>query len=167
VVLGWAILAAPDNRPSRELLLLWHRALGLVILALMLFRLAWRRRHPPPPLPPNVAPLQAAIAGATHLSLYAILIAMPVTGYVNAAAAGHAVSLFGLLSVPPLLSANGRLSQVAIALHLAGQYAIYFLVLLHLAGALHHAVRRDGVAARMLPWLSRLKGRSQPLRAAG
>jgi cytochrome b561 len=152
VALGWAMLSDPANTPARELLLLWHRSVGLVILAAMLFRLAWRWRHPPPLLPRTVAPLAAALARATHLSLYAILIAMPVAGYVNAAAAGHAVSLFGLVSVPPLLSENGRLSQAAIALHLAGQYLLFLFVALHVAGALYHAVvRRDGVLERMLP----------------
>jgi cytochrome b561 len=161
VVLGWAMLSAPENTPTRELLLLWHRSLGLVILAAMLFRLAWRWRHPPPPLPRTVAPLAAMLARATHFSLYAILIAMPVAGYVNAAAAGHAVSLFGVVSLPPLLSENGRLSQAANASHLAGQYLIYLFVALHVAGALYHAViRRDGVIERMLPWQRAMRAAS-------
>jgi cytochrome b561 len=167
VVLGWALLAAPRNTPTRELLLLWHRSLGLVILAAMLFRLAWRSRHPPPPLPRTVAPLAAALARATHFSLYAILVAMPVAGYVNSAAAGHTVSLFGLVAVPPLLAENGRLSQAAITIHLAGQYFLYGFAALHVAGALYHAViRRDGVLERMLPWqgAARAAGSITPVR---
>jgi cytochrome b561 len=134
-------------------LLLWHRSLGLVILAAMLFRLAWRCWHPPPPLPEDVPSLTAALARATHLTLYAVLIAMPLAGCVNAAAAGHAVSLFGLVLLPPLLPENGRLSQIAVAIHLAAQYLLYFFVLLHVVGAAYHGlVRRDGVFERMLPW---------------
>jgi cytochrome b561 len=50
------------------------------------------------------------------------------------------------------LSENGRLSQVAIAIHLVGQYPLYLFVTLHVAGALFHgAVKRDGVVRRMLP----------------
>jgi cytochrome b561 len=155
VVLGWAMLAQARNSPSRDALLLWHRSFGLVILVAMLFRLLWRRRHRPPPLPADLPPMQAALARATHLLLYAILIAMPLAGYLNAAAADHAVSLFGWVSVPPLLPPNPRLSQVAIAFHLAGQYLVYILVSLHVAGALYHGiVRRDGVLERMLPWPS-------------
>jgi len=43
-------------------------------------------------------------------------------------------------------------SQLAIAVHLLGQYAVYGLVSLHVIGALYHGiVRRDGVLERMLP----------------
>jgi cytochrome b561 len=71
---------------------------------------------------------------------------MPLAGYLNAAAAGHAVSFFGIVAIPPLSPENGCLSQVAIAIHLVGQYPLYLFVGLHSAGALlHGAIRRDGV----------------------
>jgi cytochrome b561 len=143
--------AAPANTLRRDSLLLWHRSLGLLILAAMLLRLVWRWRRRPPPLPPGVPALVAALARATHRALDAILIAMPVAGYLSAAAAGHGVSLFGLVALPPLLPEQQRLSQAAITVHLAGQYLFYFFVLLHIAGALYHAVvRGDGVFERML-----------------
>jgi cytochrome b561 len=147
------MFAAPANTPTRESLLLWHRSIGLVILAAMLFRLLWRWRHRPPALPRSVPPLIAALARANHVALDVILIAMPLAGYVNAAAVGHPVSLFGWASLPPLLPESLRLSQVAIAVHLAGQYLLYFSVLLHIGGAVYHGiVRHDGVFERMLPF---------------
>jgi len=152
VSLGWAIGGAPRNTLARDLLLVLHRSVGLVILAAMLLRAGWRWRHPAPPLPLGLARLEVALARCTHILLYLIFIGMPIAGYVNAAAAGHSVSLFGVVSIPPLLPEDDRLSQLAIALHLVGQYPIYFFVTLHLAGALLHAiVHRDGVLERMLP----------------
>jgi cytochrome b561 len=152
VTLGWAAVGAPPNSPARSSLLLLHRSIGLTILALMLFRTLWRARHPPPPLPPSLARLEAGLTRLTHLGLYVGFIAMPVSGYLNAAAAGHAVSFFGLAAIPPFAPANGRLSQWAIAAHLLGQYLVYALVALHVAGAAYHAlIRRDGVFERMLP----------------
>jgi cytochrome b561 len=59
---------------------------------------------------------------------------------------------FGLVDLPLLVPESGRLSQVAIALHLAGEFLIYALVALHIAAALMHGlVRRDGILERMLP----------------
>ena len=81
-----------------------------------------------------------------------LLIVMPLAGCVNTAAAGHAVSLFGIVSIPPLIPENGRLAQLAIAVHPVGQYFAYFFAALHVAGALRHGViKRDGVLERMLP----------------
>ncbi|MGH7115635.1 MAG: cytochrome b [Stellaceae bacterium] len=152
VSFGWASEAAARGTSARGGLLLLHRSLGLVILAVVLFRILWRVRHAPPPLPPTVGRAQAALARLTQLGLDAVFIAMPLAGYANAAAAGHAVSLLGLVSIPPLLPLDERLSQLAIAVHLVGQYLVYLLVALHVAGALHHAIiRRDEVLDRMLP----------------
>jgi cytochrome b561 len=152
VSVGWASAAAGRNTPARDSLLLLHRSLGLTILAVISFRILWRWRHPAPPLPPTLGRLEAALARLTHSALYLIFLAMPLAGYVNAAAEGHAVSLLGAVSIPPLLPVNERLSQAAIAAHLVGQYLVYLLVALHVAGALHRGiVGRDGVLDRMLP----------------
>ena len=118
VPLGWAIAAAPRNTPQRDLLLLLHRSAGLVILAAMVFRTGWRWHHPPPPLPPVLPRFEIALAGLTHFVLYLFLILMPLAGYLNAAAAGHAVYFFGVVSIPPLPPETDRLLRVAIAIHL-------------------------------------------------
>jgi cytochrome b561 len=58
----------------------------------------------------------------------------------------------GSLRYRPFLAENNRLSQVAIAVHLVGQYLLYLFVVLHIAGALRHRfVKHDGVPNRMLP----------------
>ncbi len=152
VSLGWGVGSAPHNTPVRTDLLFLHRSVGLAILALMAFRAVWRARQPPPPLPASLRRLERALAHLTHFGLYVIFLLMPVAGYINAAAAGHAVSFFGVFSIPPLLPRNERVSQWAIAVHLLGQYLVYLLVALHVTGALYHGViRRDDVLERMLP----------------
>jgi cytochrome b561 len=158
VLLGWSMLGAPRESGSRDLLLLLHRSIGLLILLMMLVRLLWRRLHPPPPLPVEFPRLEAFAAHVDHALLYILFIAMPVSGYLNAAAAGHSVSLFGLAVIPPLIGTDERLSQIAIALHLAGQFAIYALVGLHVAAALmHRFIRRNSILERMLPLPRRLR----------
>ena len=152
VALGWAIPGAARETGSREVLLLLHRSVGLLIIAVMLARALWRLGHPPPPLPPSLASIERLAAHSNHLLLYVFFVVQPVSGYVNAAAAGHVVSLFGLVELPPLLPDDGRLSQIANAVHLSGQFVIYARVALHVGAALMHAlIRRDGVFERMLP----------------
>ena len=152
VGLGWAMTGAPRGGDSRELLLFLHRSVGLLILALMAFRIVWRLTHPPPPFPSGFPRLEAAAAHADHALLYILFVVMPLTGLLNAAAAGHEVSFFGLFAIPPLLPQDPRLSQIAVSMHLAGQFVVYALVAIHVAAALtHRFVRRDRILDRMLP----------------
>ena len=152
VSLGWAIPGGPRETGSRDLLLLLHRSVGLSILALMVFRVVWRLGHRPPPLPAGFPRIEALAAHAAQALLYVLFLVMPLSGYLNAAAAGHSVSLFGLVAIPPLVPENARLSQAAIAVHLAGQFLVYGLVAMHVAAALmHRFVRRNTILERMLP----------------
>ena len=118
----------------------------------MLFRIFWRLSHPAPPLPANFPRIEALAAYADHAFLYLLFLVMPLSGYLNAAFAGHSVSLFGLVTIPPLVPENDRLSQAAIAVHLAGQFFVYALVGVHVGAALiHRFVRRNTILDRMLP----------------
>lgn len=152
VGLGWAMTGASRGSDSRELLLFLHRSVGLLVLALMVFRIVWRLTHPPPPFPPGFPRIEAAAAHADHALLYMFFVVMPLTGLLNAAAAGHPVSFFGLFAIPPLLPQDPALSQIAVAIHLAGQFVVYALVAIHVAAALmHYFVRRNRILDRMLP----------------
>ena len=152
VAFGWATEAAARNTPARGNLLLLHGSIGLTILAVMIVRILWRWRHPAPVLPSSLTRLEVALTHLTHFGLYLLFIGMPLAGYVNAAAQGHPVSLFGIVLIPPLLPINQRLAQAAITFHLVGQYLVYLLVAGHVAAALVHGIlREDGVLERMLP----------------
>jgi cytochrome b561 len=150
--LGLMIPEAPRGSEWRDFVLLWHRSIGMAILLAMVLRALWRAGHRPPPLPPSLRPIEAFLAHATHGLLYLAFVAMPVSGYLNTAASGHSLSLFGLVTIPPLVPEDERLAQIAIGLHLIGQFAVYGFVALHVAAALMHGiVKRDGVFSRMLP----------------
>ena len=157
VTLGWAMTGASRGGDSRAVLLSLHRSVGVLILALMVFRVLWRLTHPPPPLPAGLPRREAAAAHADYALLYIVFLVMPLTGLLNAAAAGHPVGVFGLFAIPPLLREDPILAQVAVAIHLVGQFAVYALVAVHVAAALmHRFVRRNRILDRMLP-LRRLR----------
>lgn len=118
----------------------------------MIVRVGWRLVHPAPPLPASLPRLEAWLARADHAALYLLFLAMPVAGYLNAAAAAHPVSWFNLFTIPAIVPPSPRLSQIAIAVHLSAQFLIYVFVGLHVAAALlHRFVRRNAVWQRMLP----------------
>ena len=118
----------------------------------MVVRAVWRLGHPPPALPAGFPRIEVLAAHADHALLYVLFLVMPLSGYLNAAAAGHSVRIFGLALIPPLVPENDRLAQAAIAVHLAGQFLVYGLVAIHVGAALmHRIVRRNGILERMLP----------------
>jgi cytochrome b561 len=152
IMLAWGIVGAPRHSAARGWLITLHGSFGIAILALLLFWAGWRLRHRSPSLRPLMNWFEAALARATQAALFLLFVAMPLSGYVSLAAAEVPVSFFGLVSIPPIVPVSGRLSQAAIAVHLAGEFLIYGLVALHIGAALLHGfIRRDGIFERMLP----------------
>ncbi len=149
--LAWVMVSMARDNPSRGLMFTLHKSVGLTILALVAARLIWRRMNPAPALR-HTARWEAAAAKASHWLLYAIMVGMPVSGYLLSAGSGRPVSYFGLFSIPGLPK-NETVDGIATWLHVAtGQWAVYALILLHLgATAWHVVVRRDGLLGRMLP----------------
>ena len=81
----------------------------------------------------------------------AILLVMPISGYLSSAAAGHTIHYFWLFDLPNLPQSK-ELAHNAIVVHVIGQWFIYAAVVLHLSGtAWNLVVRRDGSLNRMLP----------------
>lgn len=145
---------ASNLRPGvapRPFLLDIHKSIGVTLFGLVLLRMTWRMTHTHPALPDHVGPLTRAVSALVHGALYALMLGMPLSGYVDSIAGGHPFRWFGLFPVPVLLERNRSLGALGEQMHLAGAYAVYALVSLHIGAALWHAARRDGVISRMLP----------------
>jgi cytochrome b561 len=125
-----------------------HKSVGMTILLLMMLRLAWRTRHPPPPVP-AMPSWQAWLAQTTHVLLYAALLIQPLVGYLGSEVSGYPVRFFGIL-LPSWAGKNVELKDALSVAHLATSWAIVALFAIHVAGALKHAlIERDGLLARM------------------
>lgn len=147
IFIGVGMVASLESRPW---LIELHRPLGLLVLVLATWRLWHRRRHRPPPLPDTVPPLQARVARASHVLLYALMFAMPLLGWAMSSAGGYLVTLPGGWVLPALVSPDAALYTALRSAHGVLGYAFFGLILLHLSGALYHAwVRRDGVFEAM------------------
>jgi len=128
-----------------------HKNVGIVIFLLALFRLAWRWKHPVPALPADLPRWQAAAAHATHVLIYVVLFAMPISGFLYTGLGGFPIPFLGLYDLSQLLPTDKAASELFKGIHEAGQWVLYAVVVMHVGGALqHHFVRRDHVLRRML-----------------
>lgn len=149
--LGW-LAAAWRVSPVKLDLFVWHKSVGAVVLALMAVRLAWRLVHGAPALPATVPPWAIRSATASHVLLYALLVATPVSGWVVNSAANIPFRIFWLVPLPAIVAPNKAAAEFAAWVHLGLCIALAMLVALHVAAAIwHHRVLRDDVLARMLP----------------
>lgn len=127
----------------------YHKSFGVLILGLMLLRVGLWVGLGRPALPDTMPPLQRLAAIANHAALYALLIAMPVVGWMATASGGYPVEFFGWV-LPGFLAKDPALSDWLYGLHGTLAYAIIALIGLHIAAALHHwRVRRDGIIRRI------------------
>jgi len=146
--IGVLMVASLSLRPA---LLTLHRPLGLAIFLLAALRLAYRWKHPPPPLPNDLPRWQTRAARASHGLLYALMLALPLIGWAMLSAGGYPVPLAFGLTLPPILPPHPALYALLHLAHVTLAWSLSALILLHLAGALHHAlIRKDGVFSAMI-----------------
>ena len=133
-----------------------HKSLGLTLLALVVLRLAWRMVAGSAIALPGTPRWQARLASVTHAGMYALLFAIPLSGWLFNSASGYPLQWFGQFNLPALAGRDAGVAQLARQLHEYGAWLLLALVGLHAAAALyHHFVRRDATLRRMLPSVSR------------
>lgn len=144
--------SGPDKTATYAL----HKSIGISILALMVLRLLWRLHAGAPAPVASTPPFQVRVAALTHLGLYALLLAMPISGWVLNSAGGFALQWFGLFNLPGITGRDQDLHELAKDLHQWMFWALVTLAALHAAAAFyHHLFLGDATLARMLPrgWL--------------
>ena len=159
VSLAWAWPLAPDDmvRP----LINTHKSIGITLLLLVTMRLLWRLTHRPPALPDHHKPWERRAAHTAHILLYVIMFALPLSGWIMdsawAKAADNPNFWFGLFEWPRLgfimtldpvtkKSVHGLFGEM----HEIAGYILYFLVVVHIGGALKHQfLDKDRELARM------------------
>ncbi len=149
--IAWVMTSLPDEDPTGRTLRRAHASIGLPALASVVVRLAGRATHPAPPRGARAGPLVALLARANHWLLYAVLLVMPISGYLWSATGKHPIPYFALFDVP-VIGPSPWLHEAAGNVHVVGQWFVYALVVLHLLGVAYHVVvARDGVLNRILP----------------
>lgn len=149
--LGLYMVDLPNN-PQKIRLYSLHKSLGLTLLVLAALRLAWRMLAGAPDPVAGTPRWQHRIATATHGALYALLFAMPLTGWLFNSAAGFPLQWFGLFNLPRIAASDPGLRDLAKLLHEGGFWLLLVLVIAHAGAAFHHHLfLRDATLTRMLP----------------
>lgn len=157
IALGVIAALLPRGVSPRVEMLTVHKSLGMTALGLIVLRAVWRLVVGAPPYAAALGAFNRFGAHAAHVALYALMIAMPVTGYVDSVIGGHPTSWFGLFDWPALVARNDSLAHAAGILHFWSAWALGAVLALHIAAVAWHVwAKRDGVFARMS--LARARG---------
>jgi len=137
---------------AAELLLTIHRSGGIATWIVVLIRLLWRHWFAYlPPFPAAMPRAQRWAAKLNEYGLYALLLALPLTGLATMVIFGHPFTLFQW-QIPALMTQDKPLAHMLKEIHETGAWIFALLIGLHAAAALFHGlVLRDRVLQRMLP----------------
>jgi cytochrome b561 len=133
IVIGVTVSLLPRGEPRAALLAL-HKSLGMTALVLGVLRIGYRSIAGAPPYAEALTPLNRAAAHAAHLALYALMIALPVGGYVNSAAGGKEPTWFGLFVWPAIIPQDKALAHLAGQAHYWLAWSIGAVLAFHVAG---------------------------------
>ena len=140
------------SRSLQNNLFIFHKNIGVLLLILIVVRIVYRLRTPPPPEPAHLPDWQVRVAGLTHWALYGLLFVMPLAGYVRVRAGGFPIEALDAMGVPALVPRSDALAAFAKGVHYWGAWAIAILIAMHVGAALQHAIlKKDGVFQRMWP----------------
>ena len=138
-----------------------HKSVGITVLLAVPLRIIWRLMHRPPALPTEMPLVERRAAEGTHIALYAIMLALPLTGWALVSVSPYNIPtvLFGLIPWPDLpvftgLTDKQTADRIMTSIHSRLAYVLIAALVLHIGAALrHHFLLRDGVLRRMLPIL--------------
>ncbi len=141
----------PKGSDPREAMKTWHYMLGLSVLILALLRLMLQITEMVPKIEPDPLKWQKLSAKLMKVALYALMIGMPLAGWLILSANGKPIPFFGL-QLPALIGESKTTAELIKEIHEAGATVGYFLIGLHAIAALfHHYVVRDNTLKRILP----------------
>lgn len=159
LAVGTYMVSLEESDPLRYSLTQWHKSFGVTALLLIVFRIVWRLTFRAPALPDHLRHWEKRAAGLTHIALYLLIVAIPLSGWimVSASPLNLPTLLFDKIHWPHLPPFERLPNKEEIALlfgevHAIAGYLLMLLLLAHIGAALRHRfILRDGVMERMSP----------------
>jgi cytochrome b561 len=134
-----AMLTEGLPKETRGAIMGFHKSFGIIVLFLAVIRVGWRLTHRPPAKPESLAGWEVWSARLVHFLFYALIILVPLSGWVWMSAGGRPIDMFGLFNMPSLpVGQSKELADVMHDRHETLGLATLALVVLHILGALKH-----------------------------
>jgi cytochrome b561 len=129
----------------------WHKALGFAALIIVGVRLAIRARTQPVSDNASLPPLQRTLIKLVHVSLYLLLISVPLLGWAGVTAFPALITLGGYnLPAMPGVPIDQALAKQLLGLHGTLVMVLIVLAIGHiLAGLKHLLIDKDGIFNRI------------------
>ena len=157
LILGLAIVGLTMGELPKSPKYFWvytlHKSAGITVLVLVLARIAWRLYAGAPSPIAGIPRWQERVASITHILLYGLLLAMPISGWLYDSASGlRPFRYFGLFDMPKLVAPDTDLRHLSHDAHETLFWVLVALVILHAGAAIyHHLFQHDATLTRMLP----------------
>lgn len=131
----------------------WHKAIGFVVLGLMLLRIFVKFIFTAPPYPTSLSPRLVLFAKWLHHFMYMLLVLAPLLGWAGVTAYPALITVGGYhLPALPFIPQDEALAKQLFNIHGTVTLTLAACVVLHVAAALKHLlIDRDGIFQRM--WL--------------
>jgi cytochrome b561 len=161
--LGFYMVQIEDDLVDRYFQTQRHKSFGALVFALAIVRILWRAANRARPAhPPSMPVWQVRAATVSHVLIYVLMAALPLSGWLMASASPlndpDAVpfqitnTIFGLFDLPdPFAKGSQELTDALKLLHLSLAAALAALLAVHALAALkHHFIDRDRVLRQMI-----------------
>lgn len=154
------IAGEAGDRELRGTLMGYHIAWGATLILFVIARVLWRYTQPQPVKPPQAGWLNLLATITQHLLILAIVVQF-ISGPLAVWSGGRDINVWGLFAIPtPFAERKEGVHEFAEVLHLIGRVTIFFVLPLHILGALKHVIiDRDGAFMRMITPGAKLKAK--------
>lgn len=152
----------PDQLADKAWLFSLHKTVGITVFFVALARIAWAMSQPKPAALHPDRRVETLMAEIVHWLLYGSLVLVPLSGWIHhAATEGFAPIWWPIGQNLPLVPESDAVAQAAAGLHVVFERVLILSLLLHIAGAVKHAlIDKDQTLARM--WFGHTQSDVEP-----
>ncbi|MGB2045719.1 MAG: cytochrome b [Porticoccaceae bacterium] len=140
----------PEQTQYRNAYYVVHKTLGVTALLLLVIRLVWNRISQRPALDSTLTSRERQLARFAHFTLYMMMLALPVTGFMMTSLHGYPTYFFAWELAPLWPQSDAYILWGAMHKYLL-PYLLYIVLGAHILGALkHHFIEKKPSAFKRM-----------------